>query len=191
MRFTIVRLQVQRAPVKVGGRPRRYDPASVVTVPAVEVSEDGCVGLGEGPEERVLDVHHRGHPQTRDPNGQGGVTVMGTGDYLHLRAAYGPHLDDGAAGETILVDAPQGLAGRMPGDTFVVHTSTGPLLFHRVSVADPCVEFTRFCLGEEPSMTVSDAVRQALVDLDDGARGYRAVAAGRGVLRVGDQLEPG
>lgn len=36
---------------------------------------------------------------------------MGTGDYAHLRSRYGNHLTEGIAGETILVDAPKGLAG--------------------------------------------------------------------------------
>jgi hypothetical protein len=155
----------------------------------VEVSERGCVGLKINPAERILDVHNQDHPQTRDPRGQGGVTVMGTGDYVRLRAVYGPHLPDGVAGETMLVDAPDGLAGVLESDSFLVHTAAGPVRFTGAEVADPCVEFTRFCLGEEPSMTVSGAVRQALVDLDGGARGYRAVALDSGVLRVGDHLE--
>ena len=48
------------------------------------------------------------------------------------------------------------------------------------------MEFSRFCLRQEPSPTVDDAVRQALVDLDHGARGYRAIAAGAATVRVGD-----
>ncbi len=41
----------------------------------------------------------------------------------------------------------------------------------------PCVEFSRFCLRQEPSPVVDADVRQALAELDHGARGYRAVAA--------------
>ncbi len=57
-----------------------------------------------------------------------------------------------------------------------------------VHVAKPCVEFTRFCLGQEPSPTADDAVRRGLIDLDEGARGYKMVAAGDGVIRRGDVL---
>ena len=53
------------------------------------------------------------------------------------------------------------------------------------------MEFSRFCLRQEPSPVVDDAVRQALVDLDRGARGYRAVAANSGTIRLGDVVSIG
>ena len=200
MGFDIVRLQVQRRPLKTGRAPQReYQPAALQSVSRVEIGPRGAVGVvprmatttngDAGSAERILDVHHRDHPQTRDPRGEAGVTIMGTGDYLALRQAYGPHLIDGLAAETILVDAPNGLARRQLPPRFTVHTALGAVPFVSVRAADPCVEFARFCLGESPSAQVSEAVRQALIDLDDGARGYRAVATHAGVLQIGDRVE--
>ena len=191
MRYRIVRLQVQTDPVKTGRAPlRRYDPSVIESVPRIEVGPSGVVGLADR-SGAVVDVHHVDHPRSRDRKGDAGVTVMGTGDYARLRAAYGDHLTEGVAGETILVEAPDGLARRPLADRITVLTSGGPIVLGRVRVADPCVEFSRYCLGQEPSPIVDDAVRQALVDLDDGARGYRAVAEGSGVIALGDELDIG
>ncbi|MTD15312.1 hypothetical protein GIS00_15320 [Nakamurella sp. YIM 132087] len=190
-RFPIVRLQVQTEPLKVGRAPlRRYDPTPIESVPRLEISERGVIGLGRGLG-RLVDVHHQDHERTRDARGNGGVTVMGTGDYVALRERYGEHLVEGIAGETILVDAPDGLAGLPVPESISVVTAAGSLPLVQVRVADPCVEFARFCLGLEPSPVVGDDIRAALVDLDNGARGYRAAAApvdGPVVVALGDTV---
>jgi hypothetical protein len=111
---------------------------------------------------------------------------MGTGDYVALRKRYGGHVVDGIAGETMLLDAPDGLAPLRLPSVVTVSTAEGPLQLRDVREADPCVEFSRFCLRQEPAPTVDHDVRQALVDLDKGARGYRSIAAGTGTVRVGD-----
>jgi hypothetical protein len=49
------------------------------------------------------------------------------------------------------------------------------------------VEFSRFCLGL-PVGPVEDDVRQALVDLDGGARGFYARVVGSGVVSLGARL---
>ena len=189
MRYPIVRLQVQTEPLKVGRAPlRRYDPSAIESVHRLEVGPLGVVGLAERLGS-VLDVHHVEHPRSRDRRGIGGVSVIGTGDYTRLRRRYGDHLTEGIAGETILVEAPDGLAGRPMPPEVTVLTAGGPITLTDFRVAEPCVEFSRFCLGQEPSGVVDEAVRQALVDLDGGARGYRGVAAGDGVVGLDDQLE--
>src|SRR6195952_1078034 len=189
MRYDIVRLQVQTEPLKVGRAPfRRYDPSAIESVHRVEVSPSGVVGLAERLGS-VIDGHHVDHPKSRDRKGRGGVSVMGTGDYVKLRARYGDHLTEGIAGESILVDAPDGLGGReMPAEINLV-TRGGTVTLREFRVAEPCVEFSRFCLREEPSRVVDDLVKRALIDLDGGARGYKGRAAGSGVVGLADQLE--
>ncbi len=184
--YRIVRLQVQRGPVKVGKAPlREYRPAAIVPVERIVAGPRGVRGVTADGED-VLDVHHQDHPQSRDPKGRAGVLFMGTGDYLTLRKRYGDHVVDGIAGETVLLDAPSGLAPLNLPSVVTVSTAGGPLELRDVRAADPCVEFSRYCLRREPSPTVDDAVRQALVDLDFGARGYRSVAGGTGTIRLGD-----
>ncbi len=182
----IVRLQVQREPVKVGRAPlRTYRPEAIVPVDRLVAGPRGVRGVtGDG--EEILDVHHQDHPRSRDRRGRAGVLFMGTGDYVALRARYGEHVVDGIAGETVLLDAPAGLARLGLPPVVTVFTADGPVELRDVREADPCVEFSRFCLRQEPSPVVDDDVRKALVDLDFGARGYRSVAAGAATIRLGD-----
>ena len=186
MKFTVVRLQVQREPLKPGKAPlREYRPEPITAVSELRVEPRGAHGIGPDGEV-ILDVHHQDHPRTRNPKGRGGLTFLGTQDYVALRERYGPHLADGIAGESILVDG--AVAGRTIPLTVVLRTRDGELLLEQVRVADPCVEFTRFCLRRGPDTPVDDAVRQGLKDLDNGARGYRAVPAAVGLIGIGDTL---
>lgn len=188
--WEIVRLQVQREPLKQGNAPLRwYEPSAVLAVSSIEVGPSGVHGIADDGE-RIIDVHHRGHPRTRDAKGNAGVTIMGTGDYRALRARYGDHVTNGIAGETILVDAPDGLAGGGLPPTLTVQTGTGNLVLHQVRVAGPCVEFSRFCLRRPHTDKVDQQLREAMVHLDGGARGYRSVAGGEAVIRLGDTVLP-
>jgi hypothetical protein len=186
MNFRIVRLQVQRGPVKIGKAPLRYyEPKALVPVVRIKAGPRGVRGItDEG--EQVLDVHHQDHPQSRDRRGRAGILLMGTGDYIALRARYGDHLVDGIAGETILLDAPDGLAARDLPTTVTVNTAAGPVQLNDVRAADPCVEFSRFCWRQPSSPVVDDLIKQTLIDLDGGARGYRAVASTEATIAVGD-----
>jgi len=186
MEYPIVRLQVQRVPVKPGRAPlRRYEPAAIVSVSSIHAGPRGVQGVtADG--QTVLDVHHQDHPHSRDRRGKAGILFMGTGDYEALRERYGDQLVDGIAGETILLAAPDGFAGRRLPKKITVTTTAGPLELHAVRPADPCVEFSRFCLRQDPSAEVDDAVRKALIDLDGGARGYRSIASTEGTITIGD-----
>lgn len=190
--FRIVRLQIQTGPMKIGKAPlREYRTDGLRQVDRLLIDDRGSHGewtADDGTVHRSIDVHHRDHPRSRNRKGGAGISVLGTGDYDALRERYGPHLVDGAAGESVLVDAPEGLADLDFPATFTIGSPGAMIDFAAGRVADPCVEFSRFCLGELPSPQVSDEVRMALVDLDDGRRGYRAAAAGAGAIAVGDLL---
>jgi hypothetical protein len=188
MDYPIVRLQVQREPLKPGRAPfRRYDPTAIVPVQSITAGPRGVHGVtADG--ELILDVHHRDHPKSRDRRGRAGVLFMGTGDYDALRRRYGDHLVNGIAAETVLLDVSDGLAGRRLPKTVSVRTAAGPLELHAVRAADPCVEFSRFCLRREVSPEVDEVERQTLIDLDGGARGYRCIALTEGTISVGDMV---
>lgn len=189
--FPILRLQIQLRPLKPGRAPlRSYRPEAIRSVQRVHITPRGCEGEWTDADgsHRAIDVHHRDHPQTRNRKGDAGVLIIGTGDYVRLRDRYGPHVVDGIAGEVILVDAPDGLADRDFPAEFAIRTTGGMINFGKGRVAGPCVEFSRFCLGEQPGPQVSDAVRKALIDLDDGHRGYRAAAIDSGTIAVGDTV---
>jgi hypothetical protein len=186
MDYSIVRLQVQREPLKPGRAPlRRYDPAAIVPVHSMTVGPRGVQGVATDGA-RILDVHHQDHPKSRDRRGKAGILFMGTGDYDALRRRYGDHVIDGIAGETVLLDVPAGLAGRRLPKTVTVLTAAGPVELRAVRPADPCIEFSRFCLRREVSPDVDDVLRQTLIDLDGGARGYRCIATTDCTISIGD-----
>ena len=181
----VVRLQVQRSRLKPGpARGRAYRPAPITGVDVLRVTADGAVGERGG--EEILDVHSADHPESRHRAGRNGLSLMTTAGYERLRARYGPHLVDGIAGESVLVDAPVVLDGGFEGRDLEVLTADGPVRLTRVAICSPCVEFTRFCLGREPDTSVDDEVRAGLDALGGGARGLLAAAAAPGTIRVGD-----
>lgn len=189
--YPIVRLQVQRYPMKAGRAPSRaYNPAALLPVQWLLAGPAGVRGVtADG--ETVLDVHHQNHPQCRDRRGTAGILFMGTGDYVALRERFGDHLVDGIAAETVLLEAPEGFAGLDLPATVTVNTNSGPLTLQGVRAADPCIEFSRFCLRQEPSTVVGDDVQSTMTLLDGGARGYRSSAAGEATISMGDTVTIG
>ena len=184
---TVVRLQVQRSRLKPGPAGARvYDPAPLLEVPALEVGPRGVVG--RSPDGPVLDVHHADHPDTRNVRLVNGLSLLPRTSYDALRALYGDHLVDGSAGESLLLET----AGPWTADdlagTLRLETADGGVLeLTDVVPAPPCVEFSRFCL-RLPLGPVGPDVEQALVDLDDGARGFYARTAGAGGVEAGARL---
>lgn len=179
---TVVRLQVQRSRLKPGpALTRVYDPGPLLEVEALEVGPPGCVGLIDG--DRIIDVHHADHPDSRNVWLANGLSLLSAAAYPALRVRYGEHLATGAAGESVLLDIP----GDVPSGDLQLETDGSPLLLTQVRPALPCVEFSRFCLGIAPG-PIGDDVRQALLDLSGGARGYYAVVTGQGTVRLGARL---
>lgn len=180
---TVVRLQVQRSRLKPGPRATRvYDPAPLLEVDALEIGPAGVVGLVG--DERVVDVHHADHPDTRN-RGINGLSLLPRSHYDRLRARFGEHLVDGAAGESLLLDT-DGPWSSLDGP-LVLETTDGQLTLTDPVVAAPCVEFTRFCLGREPGR-VDDELTAALEELDGGTRGFYAAVTGTGCVERGARL---
>ena len=186
---TVLRLQVQRSPLKPGPRHSRvYDPAPLLEVAALEVDARGVVGLTEGERAPVLDVHHADHPAGKN-RGVNGLSLLPLAHYERMRQRFGPHLADGVAGESLLLDAPAGwqlddLAGRLELDT----ADGGRLELGHAAVAAPCVEFSRFCLGREAGVPDDEELVAALDALDHGTRGFYLTARGTGRVEAGARL---
>jgi len=186
---TIVRLQVQESSLKVGDKPRRYDPAPIRSVPAMRVSPAGVVGLAENGESS-LDVHHHDHPASKNRGGENGISLGFTGHYREMRQRFGQHLTDGIAGENILIESDRQFVVEELAAGVVVEGNGGRQLELRpVIVAAPCVEFSRYALrfpdDARPNVTVTEALRF----LDAGMRGFYATYAGEPtVVKVGAQV---
>lgn len=176
---TVVRLQVQRSRLKPGPAVSRvYDPSPLLEVEALEIDARGCVGLLGG--SRFLDVHHADHPDTRNNGLANGLSMLPSTAYSLLRQRYGEHLATGVVGESVLLE----MTGDWPSVDLLLETDGEPLLLTDVRPAAPCVEFTRFCL-QRPVGPVDEGVRQAMSQLDGGARGYYARVTGHGIVTHG------
>lgn len=168
----ICRLQIQRSSLKVGPpKGRYYDPTPLREVGALVLTGDGVFAEDGGA--RVLDIHNAAHPETKNARGVNDISLGFTGHYAAIRARYGEHVSDGIAGENILVES----AGMVTLDDI----AGGVLIFgedgrrvelEEVRVAHPCVEFSRFIMGDPfapPAM-----VTATLQFLDAGVRGFYA-----------------
>lgn len=184
----IVRLQIQRESLKVADPPRkRYDPAPILSGLEMRV-ENGIATIEEGGE-AVLDVHCQAHPRSRN-RGNGNMLSIGfTSHYDKMRAEFGAHLTDGIAGENVLVDAGGMFAlDDLEAGMRIQLSDGGVVDLSPVVVATPCVEFSRFCMGD-PDADPRD-VSQTLRFLDGGTRGFYAYVAGGlpATIRTGDLL---
>src|SRR5262249_46878063 len=90
-----------------------------------------------------------------------------------------PHLWDGCAGENILTETEEMLSLEALGERLVIQDQeSGELLYlEQLQVAAPCVEFSQFALNELMYIP-AEIVRDALIFLNDGMRGFYATFAG-------------
>ncbi len=190
---TVVRLQVQRSRLKPGERgARRYDPAPLLAVEALDVGPRGVVGRTPGAAgelEAVLDVHHADHPDTRNVKLRNGLSLLPRAHYTLMRDRFGPHLVDGAAGESLLLDTTGPWTLDALSGPLALELGDGELLpLTGVMVAEPCIEFSRFCLGAAPDEPVGPDVQAAMVDLSGGVRGFYVQVVGEGSIVAGSRL---
>jgi hypothetical protein len=191
----IVKLQIQRASLKVpnpdgSAHFRRFDLGPLLEVQALRVTPDGVLGVLDAEPEPTIDVHHRDHPQTKNPNGANGVSVGFTSHYAAMRQRFGDHLADGQAGENILVETEARVDEAMLSGGLAIKTGDGSLVqLEHILIAEPCVEFTRFALQLGPEDPSGPAVTEGLRFLREGTRGFYATYTGTSaVVRAGDVL---
>lgn len=185
----IVRLQVQRSSLKVGGKPReRYDPVALVVVPSLEVTADGAVGQSAD-RERILDVHNNTHPRTKS-RGSNTLSVGFVSHYGKMRERFGPHLTNGIAGENFLVETARiWTLDDLAGGLMIVTVDGRRIALDAVRVAEPCDPFSRFALRFPTDAPASPDLTAALQFLRHGTRGFYATYHGpTAPITVGDAL---
>jgi hypothetical protein len=184
---TIVRLQVQTASLKTGEKPWRvYDPSPLLAVPRLRLTPEGAVGLGENGGEHV-DVHHVAHPRTKAEPGRE-ASFGFTSHYERMAERYGARMVPGCAGENVLLETDRvwRLADFAGGLAFQSADGSRLARLDAVIVAEPCVEFSRFSLGD-PAAPAGD-VKPVLQFLGEGTRGYCFTPASESTLSPGDRL---
>ncbi len=178
----VVRLQVQRASLKVPAGPgERYDPTPLIAVESVEVTPDGAVGLGPDGES-IVDVHHRRHPGSKN-SGKNPLSVGFTSHYAAIRERFG-QVPDGIAGENILIETDLEFREGGPPPVLLI----GDARIGSIVVAEPCLPFTRFLIGAPPEAPADADSRAALAFLRHGTRGFYGSVVAEAIVRMGDSV---
>jgi hypothetical protein len=183
----VVRLQIQRSSLKTGEKPhRRYDPDPILAVQRVAVTADGVLGEASA-ETWLVDVHHRAHPDTKNPDAQHGVSVGFTSHYAAMRDRFGDRIALGCAGENILVEtqARCTLEDLQSGIALYATDGTELVRLGVLDVAHPCRPFTGWALG---GIVETEVLKSHLQFLDGGTRGFYCVGEGSGIVSVGDRV---
>jgi hypothetical protein len=185
-------LQVQRSALKVKDHAYAcYDPTPLLTIENLLLSPDGVIGVtADG--KRVIDVHHIGHPASRNHKGVNGVSIGFTTHYEAMRSKFGDHLVDGCAGENILVEADDILGLADLGKRLAIQTQkTGELIYLTcLKVAAPCVEFSQFAASHGMALPANQ-LKETLQFLDAGKRGFYATVVGQDsemMIQAGDKV---
>jgi hypothetical protein len=179
-------IQVQRSPLKID-QPRRYNPGPLLAVEQLLLSSQGVVGVvGHN---RFIDVHHAEHPNSRY-HGSNGVSIGFTSHYRQIRDKFGEHINDGCAGENILVETAQSFSLADLGEQLIIQNpKTGALVYlTALQVAAPCVEFSHYVANQVDPLPPAE-IKTILQFLDNGRRGFYTTLAAAGLpalIQVGD-----
>ncbi len=188
----VVRVQSQREPLKIGkieGEEdyRTYRTEPILTMARLQLTPDGVIGVKESGE-TMTDAHNLHHPQTRY-TGNNFISFGFTHHYAIMQERFGPHIEEGMAGENIIIEADDQSGVFVPSSQIGIQSAaTGEILFlDAVIPAPPCAPFTYFCA--QARLKGKD-MKEALQFLDKGVRGYYArVPQGfSGVVAAGDVI---
>lgn len=185
----IVRLQIQTAALKIGAKPREaYDPAALLAVDTLTLTEAGAEAhWPDG--ERVLDIHNRHHPATRQFEGENALSVGFTAHYDLMREHFGGPVTLGCAGENVIVAVERRIPLEQVARGLVIHGAgrPAPARLHRIMAAAPCRPFTRYLLRAEADDEAA-SLKAGLQFLGGGMRGFYAALAGAEpvTVRAGD-----
>lgn len=184
---TIALLQIQRATLKTGEKPDRvYDPAPLLQVTRLALGSDGAFGLAPG-QGWIVDIHHRAHPDSKNLDGQNGISLGFTTHYGAMRDRFGSRIELGCAGENIIVDARRryAITDLEAGVAILAPDGSERLRLTVLDVAHPCRPFTGWALGRTVE---SEALKSHLQFLEGGMRGFLLGGDATGIVSVGDQV---
>lgn len=125
---------------------------------------------------RILDIHHLEHPgKAYDDDDL--VCIGFTSHYAAMRERFGAHMQDGAAGENIIIDSQQEIWPDDLGTRIAIENSqTGQISFLQVTrFAAPCAEFSHFAADSQDQRLPAKELKDTLQFLGNGRRGFLLV----------------
>jgi len=152
-----------------------YDASRLVQVDQLEITPLGIEATIPGGK-HVLDIHHINHPD-KAYDDDDLVCIGFTSHYDAMRTHFGEHMVNGIAGENINIEYleevwPDDLGQKLG----IENQDNGEMAnFEMVSVAEPCVEFSQFCIQDQYEKMPSEKMKGILKFLGNGRRGFLLV----------------
>jgi hypothetical protein len=149
-----------------------YDPSRRVEVSRLRLTPQGVEGINSQGE-AILDIHHADHPDTHN-NGRNAISIGFTSHYRAMRARFGEHLQDGTAGENIIIDTQEEIwLADLGRKIEIKNQRTGSTVSLEVlRIAAPCSEFSHFAANSQERPLDAQALKQTLQFLGEGRRGF-------------------
>jgi hypothetical protein len=126
--------------------------------------------------EHVLDIHHINHPDKAYEDDDL-VSIGFTSHYKAMRERFGEHMEDGIAGENIIIEYDQEVWMEDLGQKIAIENAeTGhKILLDVLSFAAPCEEFSHFVAKSQHEKLPAAELKAALQFLNNGRRGFLLV----------------
>jgi len=150
---------------------RQYNPDPLLKLKRIQLTADGVVGLTETNDE-IIDVHNTRHPNSRY-RGDNPISIGFMSHYDKMRVEFGDHLEDGIAGESIIVETAHLFTPETFGTSLAIKCEANDELIHLKEVIPipPCEPFSRFARDRDLSPQETKATLQFL---NRGTRGFYA-----------------
>jgi MOSC domain-containing protein YiiM len=160
----VVRLQVQREPLKASGV---YEPRYLLSVERAVVGAAGMLGR-EG-DAWVVDAHHTSHPRARG-GGNRALSIGFTGHYAAMEDRFGS-VAYGVAGENVIVAGQPLRMSDISGGLLVRRSDDEEYELRTPRPAAPCREFTSYLL-RAPHVLDRSELQDEFEFLSEGTRGF-------------------
>ena len=142
--------------------------------------------------EHVLDIHHINHPDKKYDDDDL-VCIGFTSHYAAMRERFGEHLEDGTAGENIIIEYDQEVWKDDLGQQIAIENAeTGhKTLLNVLSFAAPCEEFSHFAVDSQHERLPAAELKATLQFLNNGRRGFLLILSDdqeSGTVQAGDKV---
>ena len=141
--------------------------------------------------EPVLDIHHINHPHKAYKDDL--ISIGFTSHYAAMRERFGEHMQDGTAGENIIIESDREIWLDDLGQQVVIENAqTGQqTLLDFLRIATPCTDFSHFAANSQHQRLPAAELKSTLQFLNHGRRGFLlALADGQETVAVqaGDRV---
>ena len=149
-----------------------YDPSWRVEVPQLFLTQQGIEA--ETPQgERIIDIHHAAHTDTHN-EGDNAISIGFTSHYAQMRARFGEHMQDGTAGENIIIASEEQVWLDDLGQQIIIQDPNRErqVVLDVIQFAAPCEEFSHYAANSQGERLPAEELKATLQFLGDGRRGF-------------------